>query len=231
MLHAASGRDRLGNLEGEAKLSNHPVVLFVHGTWSHPSVWDKLETCLASSKDIPKFVVSRRVEWSGGNSAFARRQGIANFEKLAAEFAKRPLYVVSHSHGANVVLAASEKIRQRVKCLICLNSPIITTMQGKVPWPVWMMLGLIVAMGLFTGLLALSKMRLAWEILSIVACALLFLIARSRFASLLLLLFPIVAIWLLRARTVGVLILVPVLAIYAFWTKNVRKIYSLAKSV
>jgi pimeloyl-ACP methyl ester carboxylesterase len=240
MLHAASGCDRLGNLEGEAKLSNHPVVLFVHGTWSNPSVWDKLESYLANSDEIPKSVVFRRVKWSGGNSAFARSEGITNFEKIGAEYPERPLYVVSHSHGANVVLAGSEKIRQRVKVLICLNSPIITTMKGKVPWPVWMMLGLIVAMGLFAGLLTLSNMTLAWEILSIVTCVLLFLIARSRFAFLLLPLFPVVAIWLLHhglvewsvsqtthplwfSLTVSVLILVPVLAIYAFWTKKYAK--------
>jgi len=161
MLHAASGCDRLGVLEEEAKLSNHPVILFVHGTWSNPSVWDKLESYLANSDEIPKSVVFRRVKWSGGNSAFARSEGITEFEKIAAEYAERPLHVVSHRHGANVVLASSEKIRKRVKFLICLNSPIITTLKGKVPWPVWMVLGLIVAMGLFTGLLILKNMQLA----------------------------------------------------------------------
>lgn len=221
-------------------MNNHPVVLFVHGTWSDPSVWDKLETYLANSNDIPTSVVFRRVKWSGGNSAFARRAGIGNFEKIAAEYAERPLYVVSHSHGANVVLAGSEKIRKRVKCLICLNSPIITTMKGKVPWPIWMVLGFIVAMGLFAGLIVLSNMPLAWAISSILTCLLLFLIARSGFAFLLLPLFPIVTIWLLRhgfvewsvsqtthplwfSLTVSVLILVPVLAIHAFWTKQYAK--------
>ena len=148
--------------------------------------------------------------------------------------------MVSHSHGANVVLASSEKIRKRVKFLICLNSPIITTLKGKVPWPAWMVLGLIVAMGLFAGLLILKNMQLGLEILSIATCVLLFLTARSRLAFLLLPLFPIVAIWLLHnglvewsvsqtthplwfSLTVSVLILVPVLAIYAFWTKKYAK--------
>jgi pimeloyl-ACP methyl ester carboxylesterase len=237
MLHAASACDRLDVLEEEAKLSNHPVMLFVHGTWSNPSVWDKLESYLANSDEIPKSVAFRRVKWSGGNSAFARSEGITEFEKIAAEYAERPLHVVSHSHGANVVLASSEKIRKRVKFLICLNSPIITTLKGKVPWPVWMVLGLIVAMGLFAGLLILKNMQVAWASLSIATCVLLFLAARSRFAFLLLPLFPIVAIWLLHnglvewsisqtthplwfSLTVSVLILVPVLAIYAFWTKK-----------
>jgi hypothetical protein len=62
--------------------------------------------------EIPKSVVFRRVKWSGGNSAFARREGITNFEKIAAEYPERPLYVVSQSHGANVVLAGSENIRK-----------------------------------------------------------------------------------------------------------------------
>jgi hypothetical protein len=148
--------------------------------------------------------------------------------------------VVSHSHGANVVLASSEKIRKQIKLLICLNSPIITTLKGKVPWPVWMVLGLMVAMGLFAGLLVLNNMQLAWELLSIATCVLLFLTARSRFAFLLLPLFPIVAIWLLCnglvewsvsqtthplwfSLTVSVLILVPVLAIHAFWTQKYAK--------
>jgi len=218
-------------------LNDHPVVLFVHGTWSSPSVWNKLEAYLANSDEIPKSAIFRRVEWSGGNSAFARSDGITEFEKIAAEYGERPLHVVSHSHGANVVLASSEKIRKRVKFLICLNSPIITTMKGKVPWPIWMVLGFIVAMGLFAGLVILSNMPLAWAIFSIMTCVLLFLIARSRFAFLLLPLFPIVAIWFLRnglvgwsvsqtmhplwfSLTVSVLMVVPVLAVYAFWTKK-----------
>ena len=73
----------------ETKLSNHPVVLFVHGTWSNPTVWEKLETYLANSDEIPKSVVFRRVKWSGGNSAFARSEGITEFEKIAAEYAER----------------------------------------------------------------------------------------------------------------------------------------------
>jgi hypothetical protein len=243
MLHAASGCERLGNLEGETKVSNHPVVLLVHGTWSKSGVWDGLESHFTEAKkikQIPESVDFRRVEWTPRNSGFARSKGIAEFEKIAAQYPERPLYVVSHSHAANIVLASSEKIRKRIKFLICLNSPIITTLKSKVPVPVWITLGLIVVLGLFVGLLALSKMRWAWQIVSIVTCALLFLAARSRVAFLLLLLFPIVAISLLRlgldkwlalraphplwfSLTVSVLILVPVLVIQAFWTRKYTK--------
>ena len=103
-----------------------------------------------------------------------------------------------------------------------------------------MVLGLIVAMGLFAGSIILSNMHVAWAIFSILTCVLLFFIARSSFAFLLLPLFPIVTIWLLRhglvewlvlktthplwfSLIVSVLILVPILAIHAFWTKRYAK--------
>jgi hypothetical protein len=90
-----------------------------------------------------------RVKWSGGNSAFARAEGVTQFETLAAEHPDSPLFIVSHSHGANVVLRSLDPVRNRVRILICLNSPILNAKRFRVPLPVsiaLLVLSLIVAL-------------------------------------------------------------------------------------
>ena len=77
-----------------------------------------------------------RVKWSGGNSALARAQGVKEFEKLAAAHTEPPLFIVSHGHGANVVLQSDDSVRNRVKLLVCLNSPILNAKRFKTPLPV-----------------------------------------------------------------------------------------------
>jgi hypothetical protein len=115
-------------------MSQRPLVVFVHGTWSNFKIWDwmedKLETQFPGTFDFD------RVKWSGGNSAFARAEGVKNFETLASAHPNQPLCIISHSHGANVVLQSTDPLRTRIKLLICLNSPILNAKRFRLPLPV-----------------------------------------------------------------------------------------------
>jgi pimeloyl-ACP methyl ester carboxylesterase len=121
-------------------MSHRPLVVFIHGTWSNFKIWDWMQGEL-EAKFPDKFDFDR-VKWSGGNSAFARADGVKKFETLAAAHTDGSLFIISHSHGANVVLQSPDPVRDRVKLLICLNSPILTAKRFQIPLPVWIALSL-----------------------------------------------------------------------------------------
>jgi len=111
-----------------------PLVVFIHGTWSNFKIWNWMESQLRDK--FPNQFDFDRVKWSGGNSAFARAEGVRKFEALAATQPDRPLFIISHSHAANVVLQSADSVRDRVKLLICLNSPILNAKRFRLPLPV-----------------------------------------------------------------------------------------------
>jgi pimeloyl-ACP methyl ester carboxylesterase len=111
-----------------------PLIVFIHGTWSNFTIWDWMENQLHAR--FPNQFDFDRVGWSGGNSASARAEGVRNFEALAAERPDPPLFIISHSHGANVVLQSADHVRNRVKLLICLNSPILSAKRFRLPLPI-----------------------------------------------------------------------------------------------
>ena len=110
-----------------------PLVVFIHGTWSNFKIWDWMESQLRDK--FPDQFDFDRVKWSGGNSAFARAEGVTNFEALATARPDQPLFVISHSHGANLGLQSTDAVRNRVKLLICLNSPILNAKRFRLPLP------------------------------------------------------------------------------------------------
>lgn len=115
-------------------MSQRPLIVFVHGTWSHSGIWDWMQNRL--QERFPNEFDFDRVKWSGGNSALARAKGVRNFQILAKTHPESPLFIVSHSHGANVVLQSENSVRDRVKLLVCLNSPIFNAKRFKIPLPV-----------------------------------------------------------------------------------------------
>lgn len=110
------------------------LVVFIHGTWSNFKIWDWMQGQLQDR--FPNESDCDRVRWSGGNSAVARAEGVKKVETLAAAHPDRHLFIISHSHGANVVLQSADSIRNRIKLLICLNSPILNAKRFRVPLPV-----------------------------------------------------------------------------------------------
>jgi len=125
----------------EVSMSQRPLVVFIHGTWSNFKIWDWMEGKLQGQ--FPGMFDYDRVKWSGGNSAFARAEGVKKFETLAAAHPDGPFFVVCHSHAANVVLQSPDPVRNRIKLLICLNSPILNAKQYKLPLPVTIALSLL----------------------------------------------------------------------------------------
>lgn len=132
-------------------MSQRPLVVFIHGTWSNFKIWDWMQGELRNR--FPNEFDSDRVKWSGGNSAFARAEGVKKFETLASAHPDQPLYIISHSHGANVVLQSADPVRNRVKLLICLNSPILNAKRFRLPLAVSIAL---LALSLIVGVAAAS---------------------------------------------------------------------------
>jgi pimeloyl-ACP methyl ester carboxylesterase len=225
---------------------NPPVVIFVHGTWSNPTIWSPLSNYLRDKLSI----VTDNVSWSGGNSASARSSGTVNFEQLVRRYGTgdRKLAVICHSHGANVVLGAEENLLERIDFLVCLNSPIFAAVKAPIPWPVWMLFVIFVlfsivmaianSIGIGTGSLGLAA-------ISVALTAVMFWIANTRFAFSLLGVFVLAVVfesvtwsyidrsdfyrlWLYKSLlffplltvATAALFLVPTLTIYAIWARK-----------
>jgi pimeloyl-ACP methyl ester carboxylesterase len=239
-------------------VSQRPLVVFIHGTWSNLKIWNWMESKLQGQ--FSNQFGFARVKWSGGNSASARAAGVKNFEKLVSAKPDQPLYIISHSHGANVVLQSADQVRNRVKLLICLNSPILSAKRFRLPvlvsialWALSLIIGVAAVSWSFnvSGLgdkTALDS-GLAAFAGAIALAAILFYVANTRGASILLVVFPFFAVmmavvaqrytwlWLIEVYqwmiphlffgsmiafgifTGGVALLLPALSTYAFWTR------------
>src|SRR5712692_1767939 len=222
-------------------MPQRPLILFVHGTWSTPKIWDWLEGHLR--KDLPTDVDFRRLPWSGGNSAAARMDGVRQFEKAVEDCSGRPVFVICHSHGANLVLQATDRARNCVQLLICLNSPILTTKRLPTPWPIWVallfvaLMSFAVGLGWNVGLAIFGGPDPTYRVAGAIALTLLFFaIATTRWAFIVLVLFALIAAYLMMWRiaphlrhpilygildvfTGSALLLVPVLTGYAYWSR------------
>ena len=98
--------------------TNSPIIatdpdgketIFVHGTWSNPQRMNALkEPALATFKDK----VALDLKWSGGNDRAARTAAAKDLASMAIALAKegKPINLVAHSHGGNVVFEASQII-------------------------------------------------------------------------------------------------------------------------
>jgi pimeloyl-ACP methyl ester carboxylesterase len=240
-------------------MSQRPLVIFIHGTWSNFKIWDWMEGKLRTQ--FPDKFDFDRLKWSGGNSAFARAEGVKNFETLATAKPDCPLFIISHSHGANIVLQSSDPVRNRVQLLICLNSPILNAKRFKLPLPVSIAL---LVLSLIAGVAAAAWNFGAWSglwgetqnyqpglspvaLLGVIAlAAILFCIANTRGAFLLLGVFALFAVlmtaalidsysffadsWMFHGLFFGsmvayeifiggVALLLPALTTYGFWTR------------
>lgn len=240
-------------------MSQPPLVVFIHGTWSNFKIWDWMQGELQDR--FPNEFDFDRVKWSGGNSAFARAEGVKKFEMLASAHPDQPLCIISHSHGANVVLQSADAVRTRVKLLICLNSPILNAKRFRLPLPVLIAL---VVLSFFVGVAAIGITAESISALSaearnfdsgsglvalagvIALAAILFYVANTRGAFLLLAVFALFAVLMTAASidpfwffehswmfhglfrggivgygifTGGVALLLPALSTYAFWTR------------
>ena len=81
---------------------------------------------------------AQRLHWSGVTSASARREGAKELiAKVNQEWPKLPLIVISHSHGANLLLDAMSQLRNPPERVICLNAPFITLRKVALPELMW----------------------------------------------------------------------------------------------
>lgn len=122
------------------------ALIFVHGTWSTPKIWRNLESRLRAYFDKRFSIIFESIRWSGGNSAGARLEGIKTFEETVMQHsdAGHDVAVICHSHGANVVLESREEVRDRIRLLICLNSPILTTSKRPLSFAVSGYIGIVI---------------------------------------------------------------------------------------
>jgi hypothetical protein len=180
-------------------MSQRPLVVFIHGTWSNFKIWNWMEGKLRDG--FPNELDFDRVKWSGGNSAFARAEGVKKFETLASAHPGQPLLIISHSHGANVVLQSADPVRNRVKLLTCLNSPILSAKRFRLPllvsialWALSLIVGVFAVSWSFgvSGLGSERALGSGLEALvgAIALAATLFYVSNTRLAFLLLGVFP-----------------------------------------
>lgn len=103
------------NQPTHAKDPNGLETLFIHGTWSDPGRWKKgddpspfVKAVLNSWRDVQ----GESLNWSYGrknNTAAARTNAAFNLFGIFKELANagKPINVVAHSHGGNVLFQAS----------------------------------------------------------------------------------------------------------------------------
>lgn len=137
------------------------TVTLVHGTWARKSKWPALEKVLQA---LPGVVHVDYARWSGGNSVHARQAGAAcvrsHLNSVIKDFPHADHYLIAHSHGGNVALAALNdlSLRARIRGLICLSTPFLNASRRDVRlgYLLQLALGIGVGCGLITHLLGWS---------------------------------------------------------------------------
>jgi hypothetical protein len=149
------------------------VVTLVHGTWAMTSEWTRprlkfvkaLERALA--KRGATDVQFDRFLWSGGNTFAARKRAqdklACHIRGIAAKHPDVPHYIVSHSHGGNVALAALRDLMEHggdvpVQGVACLGTPFLIRARRDDP-PLEQLLALGSGPFIATLLLALQLAR------------------------------------------------------------------------
>jgi hypothetical protein len=114
-------------------LQQSPKVVFMHGTWSSKKIWDHLDAEL--TREIPG-IDAKTVEWSGANTAAARREGTNKFEEAMRSW-DGPAIVICHSHAINCVLDASSRTKERLKTIFSLSGPVLSVQPFPLPKLLW----------------------------------------------------------------------------------------------
>ena len=108
------------------------LITFVHGTWGRNSRWTQ------SGSDLHKLLSDhygqdciRNFEWSGRNSHKARLNAGKRLSKALKNninsYPQANHFIVSHSHGGNVVLYAlrDQQIQKMLSGVMCMGTPFI----------------------------------------------------------------------------------------------------------
>jgi pimeloyl-ACP methyl ester carboxylesterase len=110
------------------------VVTLVHGTWAQNAAWTQSdsELCRHLKQKFGDNILFHSHRWSGGNSFRARRAAsralAPQLEEMLVRFPDARHFVVGHSHGGNVALAAlTPEIGRRLDGLICLATPVLVS--------------------------------------------------------------------------------------------------------
>src|SRR4051812_16388162 len=104
------------------------VITLVHGTYGRRSTWYRLGSAFCSrlQTDLAPAVEVHSFEWSGRNSIDARSRAAASLaSELRSRISMQPNarhFLIGHSHGGNVALAAlkDNEVRTKIAGVVCL---------------------------------------------------------------------------------------------------------------
>jgi hypothetical protein len=118
----------------EMLINHNPkyLITFVHGTWGRNSPWTQTGSHLHKLlSDHYGEDSIRNFEWSGSNSHKARLKAGKRLSRALKNsinsYPQAKHFVISHSHGGNVVLYAlrDEQLQQQLSGIMCMGTPFI----------------------------------------------------------------------------------------------------------
>lgn len=129
----ASGEREMAQTEGAGRTA----IVLIHGTfatgapWTRPDSWFARSLATALARRSVTATDLTFIDWSGGNSHAARREGSRRLVEHLRTIGLRPhdnCFLVGHSHGGNVALHAivhDDQVRERVGGVVTLATPFL----------------------------------------------------------------------------------------------------------
>jgi pimeloyl-ACP methyl ester carboxylesterase len=137
------------------------VITLVHGTGAPYAAWteERSSICTRLSSALGHDVAFRVFNWSGANSARARRAAAAELTADLIRLVEREPdarhFLIGHSHGGNVALQSlsDPRVRSKMAGVACLSTPFLQVRQrdlgpvglSQLAITLWVVVGLLMA--------------------------------------------------------------------------------------
>lgn len=102
----------------------------VHGTWARHATWSSAGSRMGTAlqREFGPGLKVHTFRWTGRNTATARHVAVEEFiDAVKSESAaSERTFIISHSHGGNIALAAAAAHPQMFDGVVMLNTPFLT---------------------------------------------------------------------------------------------------------
>lgn len=104
-------------------------IWMVHGTWAQFATWPSAGSSIgrALERELGPHLYIRTFRWTGRNRAIARQAAVEEFiAAVKSNDISDKNFIISHSHGGNIALAAAAAHPELIDGVVTLNTPFLT---------------------------------------------------------------------------------------------------------